>query len=286
MTDSRYRLKLPKSVSSCAVFNAAHSGTNLPADFVANSRLSVAELRSSEDAFVDRLISKAPLFGAPLLAANFSRSFVDANRSFAELDPALIDGLPRQKPNPRVAVGLGVLPRIVSDGKIIQDGKIDVEAAENRLNTFYFPYHAALKKLIAEQKQRFGMCLLFDFHSMPKEAIKSAPHVQAKMADIILGDRFGSACDRWVMDAVEMIFRDSGFSVARNAPFAGGYITQHYGRPKKQVHAVQIEINRSLYMDEKSIMPLESFSEFHITMSNVVENLTGLGPAALKFAAE
>lgn len=281
-----YRLVYPKTASSCAVFNACHSGYDLPGDFLQHSVLTVAELRSSEDAFVDRLISGAPDFGAPMLAANFSRAYVDVNRAANELDPALIHGVALQKTNPRVMAGLGVLPRIVADGKIIQQGKISRSDAELRLKQCYFPFHAALENLVEQQKQRFGLCLLFDFHSMPAGALKPAQQKQGRMPDIILGDRFGLSCDRWLTDSVEQIFTRAGFVVARNAPFAGGYVTQHYGRPKKGIQAIQVEINRSLYMDEKRLAPLPEFDRFRDRINDCVNAMARLGPVALEFAAE
>ncbi len=281
-----YRLVYPKTASSCAVFNACHSGYGLPDAFTKQSELSIAELRSSEDAFVDQLIAAAPDYGAPILAANFSRAYVDANRAANELDPALIFDVPRQKTNARVAAGLGVLPRIVADGKVIQAGKITLTAAEARLKECYFPYHRALENLVGQQKQKFGLCLLFDFHSMPQAALKAVPQKQGHMPDIILGDRFGLSCDRWLTDSVEQIFSRAGFVVARNAPFAGGYITRHYGKPKKAVHTIQIEINRSLYMDEKRLLPLPEFEKFRNRISDCINALAGLGPTALELAAE
>ncbi len=281
-----YRLVYPKTASSCAVFNACHSGYDLPGEFIQHSSLTVSELRSSEDAFVDRLIATAPDSGAPLLAANFSRAYVDVNRAATELDSALINGVPRQKSNPRVAAGLGVLPRIVADGKIIQRGKISRAEADLRLQECYFPYHTALESLIRQQKQRFDMCLLFDFHSMPQAALKTAQQKQGRMPDIVLGDRFGLSCDRWLTDSVEQVFTRAGFVVARNAPFAGGYVTQYYGRPKKGIQAIQIEINRSLYMDEKRLLPLPEFEKFQKQISDCVNAMARLGPVALEFAAE
>ncbi len=286
MIDVPYQLSLPNVATSCAVFNSGHSGPAFPPEFLESAELPLAQLRSSEDCFVDQLILNAPDCGAPLLAARFSRAYVDLNRAASELDPALIVGLPRQKTNPRIAVGLGVLPRVVAGGKAIQRGKISLEAAHIRLIKYYHPYHDVLARIINDQKQKFGMCLLFDFHSMPDEAVRSAPRSNGQPPHIILGDRFGTACDRWLIDAVEHAFVQNGFSVARNAPFAGGFITQNYGQPKNQVHAIQIEINRALYMDELSLTKRDSFACFQQRIANVVERISNLGPAGLKIAAE
>jgi len=286
MLEHAYKLTLPRLPSSCAVFSSAHSGSSFPPGFAARSPLTMTALRSSEDAFVDRLIASAPESGAPLLSAHFSRAYVDLNRAESELDPALIHGLARQKTNPRLTVGLGVLPRVVSGGRAIMHGKITLAEANERLRHYYHPYHATLDHLITEQQKRHGISILFDFHSMPKDAISAGPHSKAPAPDIVLGDRFGAACDRWIIDATEDLFNAAGFKVARNTPFAGGYITQTYGQPRKAKHAVQIEINRALYMDEQQIRPLPSFDDFQIQMSQIVHCLALLGPVALKVAAE
>ncbi len=286
MLSHPFRLNLPEPATSCAVFCTAHSGSEFPAEFIESSLLSKSELRTSEDAFVDRMIDSAPDMGAPVLAANFSRAYIDLNRSASDLDPALICGLPRRKLNQRVAVGLGVLPRVVADGMKIHRGKITLNAAQQRLLQHYHPFHNTLAQLILEQKQRFGICVLFDFHSMPHNAVKSNIKSSDQLPEIILGDRFGLSCDRWVADGVESAFQAEGFNVVRNVPFAGGYITQHYGQPKNHIHAIQIEIDRSLYMDEQKICPLPDFDRFRMRIIKVIENIAVLGPRVQKIAAE
>ncbi|MBL4806361.1 MAG: N-formylglutamate amidohydrolase [Rhodobacteraceae bacterium] len=281
-----FSLKNPRRATSCALFNAAHSGTGFSADFLGDSVLTKAELRSSEDAFVDQLIDGVVDFGAPLLTANFPRSYIDANRSASELDPAIIQDVKPRMINARVTVGLGVIPRVVADGKNIQRGKISFSDAQARLVACYHPYHAMLKQQIDTQYQRFGMCILFDFHSMPHEAIKTSARIRGRRPQIVLGDCFGKSCDRWITDKVEALFTDAGFVVARNTPFAGGFITQHYGQPRKHIHALQIEIDRSLYMDEVQILRLPDFETFQSRIAKVTADMAALGPNALKIAAE
>jgi N-formylglutamate amidohydrolase len=286
MADPLYRLDLPEAATSCAVFNSPHSGSDYPAAFLARTRLDPLAIRSSEDAFVDLLFADAPTHGAPLLAAKVPRACVDLNRSADELDPVLIAGASRRAMNPRVAAGLGVIPRVVAEGRAIFEGKLPLVEAEQRLDAFYRPYHARLRGLLEEQRLRFGQAVLFDCHSMPHDALASAPVVWGRRPNIILGDRFGASCERWLIDAATEIFRAQGFVVARNAPFAGGYITQHYGRPQAGVHALQIEVDRTLYMDETWIRPLPTFEEVRVRIGAAVAALCRLGGQALPVAAE
>lgn len=276
----------PRDWTSPAVFSSPHSGASYPADFLASADLDPMTIRSSEDAFVDRLFGSAPEHGAPLLAATLPRAYVDLNRAADELDPALIAGAQRRGANPRVSAGLGVIPRVVAEGRTIRSGKIPLREALKRLRLGYHPYHDQLEALLDRQRDAFGLAILFDCHSMPHDALGSAPMVRGRRPDVILGDRFGAACGRWVIDAAAALFTAQGFVVARNAPFAGGYITQHYGRPSRAVHALQIEIDRSLYMDERTLSMTSSFEDVATRLGAVLEGLADLGDAAAPLAAE
>lgn len=282
MADAVFDLRMPAERTSCAIFNSPHSGSAYPPAFLERSRLDPLQIRSSEDAFVDTLFGHAPDFGAPLMAARLSRACVDLNRSAEDLDPALITGASRQFLNPRIAAGLGVIPRVVAEGQPIIEGKIPLVEAQERIAAFYEPYHAQLGALIEESHRMFGMAILFDCHSMPRDALGSAPIVWGRRPNVILGDRFGAACDRWIIESACDIFRAEGFHVARNAPFAGGYITQAYGRPQRGVHALQIEIDRSYYMDEERIEPLASFAQIRDVIGRVVAELAQLGPVPVQ----
>lgn len=286
MSETVYRLHLPGVPASCAVFNSPHSGRDYPRTLLARSRLTRLQLRSSEDAFVDELFAAAPQAGAPLLAARVPRACVDLNRAADELDPALIVGASRRSTNARIAAGLGVIPRVVAEGRVIIEGKLPISEAEHRLATYYRPYHARLLSLLESQRAMFGRTILFDCHSMPHDALSSAPTVWGRRPNIVLGDRFGAACERWVMDAATDVFRAAGFIVARNAPFAGGYITQHYGRPRDGIQALQIEIDRSLYMDEARVERAAGFEDTAARIGRVVTELARLGSEALPVAAE
>jgi len=281
-----YTLKSPKNPRSGVVFNSPHSGSHYQPEFLESSNLDSLAIRSSEDAFVNELFSDAPKHGAYLLSAHAPRAFIDLNRSATELDPAIVQGVKRQPTNPRIAAGLGIIPRVVADGQVIRTGKIPLAEAQSRIDNYYTPYHNCLRNLIDQQRDVHGMAVLIDCHSMPQSALVSAPLVRGKKPDIILGDRFGASCDRWIVESATQIFAAAGFVVARNAPFSGGYITQHYGRPSKGVHAFQIEINRALYMNERSVERADNFYEICATLSEVTRQLSQIGPAHVALAAE
>ena len=254
-----YDLRLPLKVTNPVVFSSPHSGRNYPKDFVRNSILSKTQLRSSEDAFVEELFGGVIAFGSPLLAASAPRAYVDVNRGGDELDPSIIEGAKAVYNNPRISSGLGVIPRVVSDRRQIQSGKMSMEEAMKRLETCYAPYHKILTELLAHAKMKFGMAILLDCHSMPNDALQNAMAPGGARPDIILGNRFGASTRQDVFDVVETALKEVGFAVGRNTPFAGGYITQKYGVPAKNQHTVQIEINRSLYMNEKRIRKNRDF---------------------------
>lgn len=281
-----YYLTMPGRITSNVVFSSPHSGSEYPADFMAKAVLDPTALRSSEDAFVNKLFAEAPRVGAPMLAARYPRAFVDLNRHRDELDPALVQGVARDHINPRVAAGLGVIPRVVSEGRAIQSGKISRLDAAARLAAAYEPFHEMLEQILAQQKKTFGSAILFDCHSMPHDALVSAPLVQGRRPDVILGDRFGASCSHWLIEAALQVFSQEGFVVARNAPFAGGFITQNYGKPSKGIQALQIEIDRSLYMDERAVAPNAGFDDVAARLSRVVRALVRISDASPALAAE
>lgn len=272
--------------ASAVVFSSPHSGRAYPPDLLAQSRLGPHELRRSEDAYVESLFAPAPDHGAPLIHALAPRAYVDLNRGPEELDPALIAGVRAAGLNPRLAAGLGVIPRVVAEGVAIYSGKLAQDAAAERLRRCYRPYHAALQALLDEARAAAGFALLIDCHSMPSDALRSAPRVRGRRPEIILGDRFGVSCAPWVMARCERAFEAAGFAVARNSPFAGGYITQKYGRPGRGVHAVQVEIDRALYLDEARVTPGPGFAAVRAALRPVIAELAALRPEAQALAAE
>jgi N-formylglutamate deformylase len=268
------KLLRPAEQTVPLVFASPHSGRAYPDELLAASRLDGLGLRRSEDSFVDELFSAAPDHGAPLLTATFPRAWCDANREPWELDPAMFaDRLPAwvNTTSPRVGAGLGTIARVVASGEAIYRSKLSFADAEHRVRTCWQPFHDALWDLIADTKAAFGACLLIDCHSMPTHG-----HVTrsgARPADFVLGDAHGTACSPHIAGLVESAITRLGYSVRRNDPYAGGYITRHYGRPRENVHALQIEVARELYMDEGRIERLPGFA---VLRGNITRFIAGL----------
>ena len=269
-----FDLYLPRAQSGPFVFSSPHSGRDYDTTFLGQSRLDALTLRSSEDAYVDQLFIDAPSHGAPLLTARAPRAFLDLNRAADELDPALIDGAPRSPHNPRISSGLGVVPRVVAGGRHIYTGRISKPDAEARLNQYWHPYHQQLRHLMLETAEVFGTAILIDCHSMPHEAIESHSRPGMIAPDVVLGDRFGAAASCDVVARIETAFTDAGLRVARNSPFAGAYIAAAYGRPSRGHHVVQVEIDRSLYLDEARVQRRPDFAAFQALISSVIARIT------------
>ncbi|SMX46180.1 N-formylglutamate amidohydrolase [Actibacterium lipolyticum] len=286
MSKSPYSLLMPDARTTSVVFSSPHSGREYPWAFLRKSVLDEHAVRSSEDAFVDLLFSDAPSMGAPLLSACLPRAYVDLNRSPDELDPALIEGVKKSSHNPRVSSGLGVIPRVVANGRAIQSGKMGLSEAQARLDEHWHPYHSKLQELLDESRDTFGEAILIDCHSMPHEAIDGITRSGQPRPEVVLGDRFGAAAHGDIMERLEAAFVKAGLKVARNAPFAGAYITQHYGRPSKSQHAVQIEIDRSLYMNEQMVRPNGNFQNFRRVIASVIAEIVAIGRDELPMAAE
>ncbi|MCB2129780.1 MAG: N-formylglutamate amidohydrolase [Rhodobacteraceae bacterium] len=281
-----YHLTMPETRNTAVVFASPHSGREYPAEFLAKSVLDERTIRSSEDAFVDMLLDGVAALGAPLLTATAPRAWLDLNRAADELDPALIEGARINVHNPRVSTGLGVIPRVVAGGRAIYRGKLTSSEAETRIRDVWHPYHDTLRTLIDGAYLRFGMAILIDVHSMPHEAMDSVAVTRARRPEIVLGDRFGASSDGWVVDAVEAAFEKAGFRTLRNAPFAGAFITQTYGQPSRRRHAVQIEIDRSLYMNEREVRPNGNFAGFKRTLQGILAEIADIGRSDYRLAAE
>ncbi len=281
-----YELLQPHAVTTSAVFASPHSGRDYPMELERISVLDRRALRSSEDAFMDLLVADAPRLGAPLLLARTPRAYVDLNRGADELDPAVVEGVRRVVHNPRVTSGLGVIPRVVANGRAIYSGKLTLAEARRRIDRHWHPYHAALRSLLDLQRARFGKAVLVDCHSMPHEAIEACGHKGRSMPQIVLGDRFGAAADAEIIDRIEAAFTSEGLVVARNAPFAGAFISQRYGRPARGQHVVQIEIDRALYMDEFALNLRPDFAEVRRVMTRVMTEIVELATPQLPLAAE
>ena len=260
------------------VLASPHSGTEYPADFLGASRLDPVALRRSEDCFVDELFGAGPRLGAPLLSARFPRAYIDVNREAYELDPSMFaDALPKfvNAGSPRVRMGLGTIARIVASGEEIYVNKLLFAEAQQRIELLYRPYHRALRGLVEQTEALFGGCLLVDCHSMPSGGDSAC---ERSGADIVLGDCHGASCAPQFVEAARRFLVERGFAVAINAPYAGGFTTGHYGHPSAQRHALQIEVKRSLYMNERDYRRKAYFPRL---VQDLAELVDGLGRVAL-----
>src|ERR1051326_8037850 len=253
MSDTRNELEPPFEIIGPAawrgplIFNSPHSGNIYPPAFLASARLEMAQLRRSEDSFVDELFIGVVRQGFPLMRAHFPRCYIDVNREPYELDPRMFEGrLPSfaNTRSMRVAGGLGTVARVVGDSQEIYDQRLPVDDALHRIESLDKPYHRALRKLLAGVHQEFGAAALIDCHSMPSTG---GAKDERPRADIVLGDRYGTSCVAAISETIESTLRELGYLVSRNKPYAGGFITEHYGNPAAGLHSIQLEINRALY---------------------------------------
>jgi N-formylglutamate amidohydrolase len=246
-----FEIEEPAAWRAPIIFNSPHSGSIYPVDFLDASRIDIAALRRSEDSFMDELIEDLSRHGFPVVRVNFPRSYVDVNREPYELDPRMFTGrLPSfaNTRSMRVAGGLGTIPRVVGDGQEIYRDRLSVDDALGRIEALYKPYHRALRRLINKAHQTFGAVVLVDCHSMPSIGVSRD---EPRRPDVVIGDRYGTSCAPLLADTVEETMRGLGYSVGRNKPYAGGFITEHYGNPASGLHTVQLELNRAIYMDER-----------------------------------
>lgn len=259
-------------LASPVVFASPHSGRFYPASLRAASRLSTRDLRLSEDPWVDALIAPAEDAGAALVLAQYARAWADLNRGAGELDPLMFDAPPRgAQPtrSPRVAAGLGCIPRVVGRGREIYRGRLAVAEAERRLGTAWRPYHDALERLVTEARVGFGRAVLIDWHSMPKSAAESERARSGRAPDVVLGDRHGASCAPLLISRVQAEFEAMGYCVGRNSPYAGGWTTERYGRPDDGAHALQIELSRGLYMNEATLERTGAFPRLQRDLARV-----------------
>jgi N-formylglutamate amidohydrolase len=277
--DPPFEVLEPLALAAPLVFSSPHSGQVYPRRFLAAARLDAATLRRSEDAFVDELFAGGVALGSPLIRARFPRAYLDLNREPYELDPRMFDGrLPvfANTRSVRVAGGLGTIARVVGDSQEIYAGRLKVDEALARIDKLYKPYHRSLRSLMERAQKVFGVAVLIDCHSMPSVSSVPLPDNGGDRrikADIVLGDRYGTSCETALVDIVEYELRRTGYKVARNKPYAGGFITEHYGDPANQLHALQIEVNRALYMDEKSMEKAATFDQVAGDLGRVADQL-------------
>jgi N-formylglutamate amidohydrolase len=271
--DPPFEILEPAKRSSPAVFNSPHSGRIYPRDFLIATRLDLATLRRSEDSFVDELFLGVTKRGHPLMRAHFPRCYVDVNREPYELDPRMFDGrLPSfaNTRSMRVAGGLGTVARVVGDAQEIYGQRLSVDEALRRIETLYKPYHRALRRLITRVHRDLGAAVLIDCHSMPSTTTAKE---ERPRADIVLGDRYGTSCAPAVSETIEETLRALGYSVSRNKPYAGGFITEHYGNPAAGLHSLQLELNRALYMDERRYERSASFAQLRADLETLADEV-------------
>jgi N-formylglutamate deformylase len=271
--DPPFDISEPAAYAGPVLFNSPHSGSVYPSTFLSASRLDTAALRRSEDSFVDELVAGVVKQGFPLMRAYFPRCFVDVNREPYELDPRMFEGrLPSfaNTRSMRVAGGLGTVARVVGDAQEIYNQRIPVDDALQRIESLYKPYHRALRRLFTAVHRVFGAAVLVDCHSMPSTA---GQRDERPRPEFVLGDRYGTSCVAVVGDTLERALRALGYTVSRNKPYAGGFITEHYGNPAAGLHAVQLEINRALYMDERRCERSVNFSRLASDLETVARKL-------------
>jgi N-formylglutamate deformylase len=274
--DPPFEVIEPAESRGAVMFNSPHSGRLYPRAFLASSRLDLVTLRRSEDSFVDELVAGVVARGFPLMRAHFPRCYVDVNREPYELDPRMFDGrLPSfaNTRSMRVAGGLGTVARVVGDAQEIYDQRISVDDALQRIESLYKPYHRALRKVFTRLQRDYGTAILIDCHSMPST---SSARDERSRADIVLGDRYGTSCAPAVAEIVEDTLRGYGYQVSRNKPYAGGFITEHYGNPAAGLHAIQLELNRALYMDERRYEPTASFPRVASDLEELAERVAAI----------
>jgi len=266
-------IERPVSQTSPVIFCSPHSGRVYPAAFIAASQLTPQKLRKSEDCYVDELFSAAPKFGAPLIAARFPRAYIDVNREPYELDPALFaEPLPKfaNTQTKRVMAGLGTIARIVAHSEEIYAGRLPLQVGLERIERLYKPFHSALNELIENTRRKFGFAVLVDCHSMPSS---SNTYPAATRPSFVLGDRFGTSCDKRLTEMISKSLTQIARHIQLNQPYAGGFITERYGNPERNVHAIQIEINRNLYLNEKTLERSYRFARFQDQISAFSETI-------------
>lgn len=279
MFDPPFEIIAPARHTSPFVFNSPHSGRIYLKDFLAASRLPLSRLRKSEDSFVEQLFAPAASLGAPLLHAHFPRAYLDVNREPYELDPALIAGaLPgyANTRSARVIGGLGTIARVVSESEEIYRSPMTLGEALERVNSLYKPYHAALSGLMDASMRKFGIAVLIDCHSMPSAPLSDTGE---ERPDFVLGDRFSASCNPNLTRLAAGQLTGMGYAVAFNKPYAGGFITQHYGQPGKGRHALQIEVNRALYLNEANYQRSKGFGRLRRDIGRLVEAMMAMIPA-------
>lgn len=270
-----YRIIGPTESAAPIVLASPHSGREYPGAFLAQSRLTLGQLRRAEDAYVDELLGDAVAEGVPLIAARYGRAYLDLNRDADEIDPAMIaDPLPPSagQASDRVAAGLGVVPRIAAHGLDIYASRLRLAEVESRVGALHRPYHRGIDMLLDRALARHGYAVLLDCHSMP------TPPGGPSSPQFVLGDLHGQTAAPRLVDAIEATIAGAGFRVSRNAPYAGGYTTLHHADRARGVHVVQIEVDRSLYMDPARLARHAGFAAVASVFRQLIGQLLAVAP--------
>lgn len=238
----------PQSPETGVLFAVPHAGRSYPPALFAGAQLGARDLRRLEDPWVDALTEGVGSHGAWTLRTEWARAVADVNRAANELDPSAVAGFGASALNrtAKARVGLGVVPTRMGTCLIYRKALSRFEV-EQRLNLAYRPYHERLRTALEDLSTRHPELVLVDCHSMPE----SAQNKPGEPVDVAIGDFHGRSASSWLIDAIEEMVGAHGFRVARNRPYAGGYVTEHYGRPERGWHVVQIEIRRQLYLREE-----------------------------------
>ncbi|NNG04711.1 MAG: N-formylglutamate amidohydrolase [Inquilinus sp.] len=255
------------------VFDSPHSGTDLPAGFGAAAPLAI--LREAEDTHVDTLFAAAPEHRATLIAARFPRAFVDVNRAPDDIDAELLaEPWPGPfRPSVRTERGIGLIRRLVVPGQPIYDRKLPVAEIEARLTRYYRPYHDHLDETLSALQRRFGAVWHVDCHSMKSVGNATTPDGERRRTDLVIGDLHGRSCEAAFTERAVLAFARRGYSAAVNDPYAGAYILERHGRPAEGRHALQIEFNRALYMDERTREPTAGFDRLRADVTAAIGEL-------------
>ena len=262
---------MPSDWQAGVVFASPHSGAIYPPSLIERSNVSAHQLRRNEDIFIDHLFHSSVEAGAPFIRALFPRVIVDVNRDASELPPhwdKLNKTADQQASTPRAAAGLGVVPTYLSENLPIYKHLPDISDVSRRLTELYHPYHAALTRLLNASMERFGRSLLVDCHSMPGFA-----PMGSRRPDIILGDRFGTSCHADTLALFRELFTNAGYSVGINYPYAGGYTTAHYGKPDEGLEAIQIEVNRDLYVNPITLSPKSGYVQLTEDLRAITQDI-------------
>lgn len=256
------------------VCDSPHSGTHYPVDF--RHAVDRQALRFGEDTHVEALWSQVPAVGGTLIAANFPRTYIDANRDIDAIDPQMLDAdWPHpMRSTPQVQLGIGLLWRQVAKGMPIYDRPLSVAEVQHRIDTCWRPYHEALRSAADQACERWGGYWHLNLHSMPHNAYErlgiQSPH---PLADFVLGDLYGTSCDPEFVDVVKRAIETHGYRVAVNDPYEGAELVRKMGQPKAGRHSLQIEINRPLYMDERSRERNAHFENLRLDLVSVTQEI-------------